>query len=282
MKKWNLIVDVAECTNCQLCTLASMDEYVGNDWPGYSAPMPKHGHRWIDIKQKERGQVPMLDIAYVPTMCNHCDDPPCAKAAKDGAVVKRDDGIVIIDPVKARGQKEIVEACPYGHVWWNEELHIPQHWPFDAHLIDQGWTQTRGEQSCPTGAMRALLIEDAEMARIAREESLDVLSPELGTRPRVYYRNLWRYSTAFIGGTLSREKDGIVDCVEGARVTLLKDGKTIAETSSDMYGDFKFDRLPEGSGDYIVSANAPDLVPATIKAKLSSSINLGEIRLHRQ
>ena len=67
MQKWNMIIDVAECTNCNLCTLAVMDEYVGNAWPGYSAPMPKHGHKWIDILQKERGQVPMIDIAYVPT-----------------------------------------------------------------------------------------------------------------------------------------------------------------------------------------------------------------------
>ena len=42
MEKWNLIIDVAECTNCNLCTLATMDEYVGNAWPGYTAPMPKH------------------------------------------------------------------------------------------------------------------------------------------------------------------------------------------------------------------------------------------------
>ena len=35
MKKWNMIIDVAECTNCNLCTLSAMDEYVGNDWPGY-------------------------------------------------------------------------------------------------------------------------------------------------------------------------------------------------------------------------------------------------------
>ena len=76
MKKWNMIIDVAECTNCNLCTLSAMDEYVGNEWPGYSAPMPRHGHRWIDIKQKERGQGTMIDVAYVPTMCNHCDNAP--------------------------------------------------------------------------------------------------------------------------------------------------------------------------------------------------------------
>src|SRR5271156_4680301 len=79
--QWNMIIDVAECTNCQLCALAAMDEYIGNDFPGYAAPMPKHGHRWIDILQNERGQAPMIDIAYVPTMCNHCDDAPCIEAA---------------------------------------------------------------------------------------------------------------------------------------------------------------------------------------------------------
>ena len=139
MSKWNLIIDVAECTNCQLCTLSAMDEYVDNDWPGYAAAMPKHGHRWIDILQKERGQVPTIDIAYVPTMCNHCDNAPCIKAAGDGVIAKREDGIVLIDPVKAKGRKDLVDACPYGHIWWNEEREIPQAWPFDAHLIDDGW-----------------------------------------------------------------------------------------------------------------------------------------------
>jgi Fe-S-cluster-containing dehydrogenase component len=266
MQKWNMIIDVAECTNCQLCALAAMDEYVGNDWPGYAAPMPKHGHKWINI-------------AYVPTMCNHCDDAPCMKADKVGAIKKRNDGIVIIDPVKAKGQKHLVEACPYGHIWWNEELQLPQIWPFDAHLLDQGWQQTRGQQSCPTGAMRAIKLDDRDMARMARDEGLEVIKPELGTRPRVYYRNLWRYSKCFIGGTLAAEANGVIDCVEGASIRLDKGGYTIAETTSDNYGDFKFDKLDEGSGTYVVDISAKGRSRKTVEARLGASVNLGEIRL---
>ncbi len=277
MKKWNMIIDVAECTNCNLCTLAAMDEYVGNDWPGYTRPVPKHGHRWIDILQKERGQVPMIDIAYVPTMCNHCDDAPCL-AKGGGAVKKRDDGIILIDPDQAKGRKDLVEACPYGHIWWNEEHQVPQTWPFDAHLIDQGWDKTRGHLSCPTGAMRAVKLEDEEMAQMARQEGLEVMRPELKTRPRVYYRNLWRYTKCFIGGTVSAEAGGVVDCIEGARVRLTKDGAVIAETASDNYGDFKFDKLDEGSGRYAVEVSANGR-SKTIEAVLGESINLGEIRL---
>jgi Fe-S-cluster-containing dehydrogenase component len=278
MKKWNLIIDVAECTNCNLCTLAAMDEYVGNDWPGYSAPMPRHGHKWIDILQKERGQIPMIDIAYVPTLCNHCDDAPCIKAAPKGAIKKRKDGIVIIDPVKAKGQKQIVEACPYGHIWWNEELSLPQAWTFDAHLIDQGWQQTRGQQSCPTGAMRAIQVEDDEMARLARDENLDVMKPELNTKPRVYYRNLWRFAKCFIGGSVAEERNGAVDCIEGASVQLVKDGVSVAVTTTDNYGDFKFDKLDENSGRYTVQIFASGR-SKTVEATLGASVSLGEIKL---
>jgi Fe-S-cluster-containing dehydrogenase component len=278
MKKWNLIIDVAECTNCNLCTLAAMDEYIGNEWRGYSAPMPKHGHKWINILQKERGQVPMIDIAYVPTMCNHCDDAPCMKAAPKGAIRKRGDGIVLIDPKRAKGQKQLVDACPYGHIWWNEELQLPQAWTFDAHLIDQGWQQTRGQQSCPTGAMRAVCVEDSDMARMASEQSLEVMKPELKAKPRVYYRNLWRYSKCFIGGSVSEEKDGAIDCVEGASVQLVKDGASVAVTTTDNYGDFKFDRLDEDSGAYAVQIYASGR-SKVVETSLGPSINLGDIRL---
>jgi hypothetical protein len=104
------------------------------------------------------------------------------------------------------------------------------------------------------------------------------MRPDLATKPRVYYRNLWRYSTCFIGGSVAAEANGIVDCVEGASVRLLKDGKPVADTTSDNYGDFKFDKLAEDSGAYQVEVTSKGR-KKTVEARLGASINLGEIRL---
>lgn len=276
MKKWNLIVDVDNCTNCNMCVLACADEYVGNEWPGYSAEMPKHGHRWIEIERKERGAAPMVDVAFVPVMCQQCDDAPCMKAARDGAVRKREDGIVIIDPVKAKGQKQIVDACPYGAIAWNEEKEIPQAWFFDAHLLDQGWKEPRAAQVCPTAAIKAVKADDDEMLRIIAAEELSVLHPEHGTKPRVWYKNLHRYTHAFVGGTVATEMDGVVDCVADARVRLLKDGSLVAETRSDAFGDFKIDRVPPNSGAYTVEITSGS-ARKTVDVNVAESIYIGSV-----
>src|SRR4030067_568859 len=104
MKKWNLIIDVAKCHDCNNCFISCKDEFIGNDWKPYSTSQPWHGHRWMNIMRKEKGQYPKVEVAYLPTPCMQCDDPKCMKAAKNGAIQKRDDGIVIIAPEKAQGQ----------------------------------------------------------------------------------------------------------------------------------------------------------------------------------
>lgn len=279
MKKWNLVIDVARCNNCNNCFLADRDEHVDNDFPGYAAPQPRHGHRSIDILRQERGRAPMLDVAYLPTMCNHCDDAPCVRASGDGAVYKRPDGIVIIDPQKARGKKDIVDSCPYGAIGWNEERSVAQKWIFDAHLLDQGWKEPRCAQVCPTGAIRSVKAEDAEMAEIAGTEALEVLRPELGTKPRVYYKNLYRFAKCFIGGSVAFRHDGVVDCVEAANVTLARGSTRLAEQRTDNYGDFKFDRLDKDSGAYTVEISHPRHGKKTVEVRLGESQYLGTIYL---
>lgn len=246
-QKWNMIVDVAKCDNCRGCFLAVKDEHTGNDFPGYAAAQPAQGHNWLDIRRRERGRMPLVEAHFMPVMCNHCDDAPCMKAAKDGAVRKREDGIVIIDPVRAKGQKQIVEACPYGAISWNEEKQLPQAWIFDAHLLDEGWKQTRVEQVCPTGVFRSVKVEDAEMARMAAAEGLEVLRPELGTKPRVYYRNLHLMTKCFVGGSVVKMVNGVEECAAGAEVVVSRNGQEIGRATTDAFGEWKVDRLEPGS-----------------------------------
>lgn len=279
MKKWNMVIDVALCENCNNCVVATKDEHVGNDFPGYAAPQPLHGHRWIDIKRNVRGSGSMVDAAHVPTMCNHCDDAPCVEIGK-GAVKKRDDGIVIIDPQKAKGRRDLVDACPYHAVWWNEELQLPQHWIFEAHLLDQGWQRTRGAQACPTGAMQVFKVEDTEMSVLASEGQLQVLNPEYGARPRVYYKNLHRYSKCFVGGTVLATIGGIKECIGGAAIELSQRGSTVDRMTSDTFGDFKFDGLSPNSGSYDLKISHAKYGRASTKLLLGAeSVYAGEIML---
>ncbi len=280
MKKWNLVIDIALCENCNNCVLATKDEHIDNDFPGYAAPQPKHDHHWIDIKRCVRGAGPMVDVAYLPTTCNHCDAAPCVAAAHGEAIYKRPDGIVIIDPHKGRGRKELVGSCPYGAIWWNEELQLPQKWIFDAHLLDQGWQRPRCVQACPTGALRSFQVEDEAMQEMVRRDGLETLRPELKTKARVYYRNLHRYAKCFIGGSVVVTRDGLAECLSGAEATLHAGGKLITEAVSDVFGDFKFDGLDPSGGLYRVEIRHQQFGMVARDAELrGQSIYLGEIHL---
>ena len=279
MSKWNLIVNVGRCENCHNCVIAERDEHVGNDFPGYSARAAAVGDSPIRILRRVQGSAPMVETTYLPVMCNHCDDAPCMRFA-GGAIRKRHDGIVIIDPVKARGRKDIVDACPYGAIVWNEEQQVPQTWIFDAHLLDQGWKQPRCQQVCPTDVFEAVKLDEAAMKEKAAREGLEVLKANLETKPRVWYRGLERWETCFIGGSVSAEVAGVVECIQGANVTLFQGGKPIATTVSDGFGDFRIDNLPEDGGAYRVEVSHAH-GSAGRDGVLGESVYLGELTLVR-
>ena len=280
MKKWKLIIDVEKCEDCNNCFLSCKDEHVDNTFPGYSIPQPLHGQSWMNIMRKERGQFPVIDVAYLPVPCMHCENAPCIKAAKGGAVYRRDDGVVLIDAEKAKGQKDIVKACPYEAVWWNEEKNVPQKCTFCAHLLDEGWKEPRCVQACPTGALRVVFAEDSEMEGMIESENLEYFHPEFKTNPGVTYKNLYRYLKCFIGGGVAFEKDGVSDCAEGAKVTLSKDSKIIAEATTDPFGDFKFDHLEENSGKYTLEVLFRDYGKKTLDVDLKKSLYVGIIQYY--
>jgi hypothetical protein len=82
-----------------------------------------------------------------------------------------------------------------------------------------------------------------------------------------------------VGGSLAGSAGGVSECVEGARVTLKKDGRQIAQTLSDPYGEFKFSGLEEGSGAYRVEVAAERYAAKAVDFDLKSSTYLGTISL---
>jgi Fe-S-cluster-containing dehydrogenase component len=282
MKRWALEIDVKRCINCSNCILATKDEYVGNVFPGYSAEQPPEGIETIKIVRHVRGEGSSTDISYIPKTCNHCDDAPCIKAAGDGSIYKRADGIVMIDPVKAKNRRELVDACPYGMILWNRQAAVPQNWNFDAHLLDAGWTEPRCAQACPTNAIRALKLDDEELAKRIEEEGLSTLNPELNTKPRVFYRGLNEVLCHLITGNICEVAgNGRQQNLAGVEVVLIDSAEGgERSTKTDAFGDFRFDGLTADVSTIEVRLRRNGMEIPIASRQRSGSLNLGTLYIN--
>jgi tetrathionate reductase subunit B len=267
-----MIIDMTKCNGCYNCQVACKDEHVGNDWTPIAKPQPDTGQFWMRCEDIVRGQVPKVKVAYMLHICQHCSEAPCIKACKSQAIYKRGDGAVIIDPTKCRGQRNCLAACPYGVIYYNEDLQLAQKCTWCAHLLDQGWKEPRCVDACPTGALK--FGEESEFkAQIAKSE---ILKPEEKAGVRTYYIGIPKRFVA--GSVWDPEAD---ECLEGVTVTLRDvQGNKVASLETDNFGDFWF----EGLG---VSTYSLDLQKAGYKphklAEVSTEkdINVGDIALHK-
>ena len=266
------VIDVSRCNGCYNCQIACKDEHVGNDWTPYAKPQPDTGHFWMKLTEKVRGQVPKVKMSYVAVPCMHCENAPCMAECKANAIYRRDDGLVVIDPVNCTGCMSCVDACPYGVIYYNEAMRIAQKCTGCAHLLDQGWEVPRCVDACPTDALRFGEEEDFKDL-IADAE---VMLPEAGCSPRVYYLNLPK---RFVAGTIfDPEEDEVLI---GASLTLTNEETGEAVTAStDNFGDFWFKGLAVGS--YTLLIEAEGYLPQKIeKISTEEDVNVGDIALYR-
>ncbi len=267
-----LIIDLTKCNGCHNCQIACKDEHVGNDWSPIAAPEPLTGQFWVKVSDTVRGSFPKVKVAYLLTICQHCDNAPCIDACPNGAIYKRSDGIVIIDPEKCKGSKNCIEACPYeGVIYFNEDLNIAQKCTFCAHLIDKGWEETRCSDACPTGALT--FGEEDELEDLIAEA--ETLKPELGTRPRVYYKGLPK---RFIAGTVFDPKADEVLIDAEVDILNISNGKHTSARTDD-FGDFWVDGLLPDRYTVIIrkSGYSEKRLDTDITGK---DVNLGDIAMH--
>ena len=102
MTRYVMVADLRRCVGCQTCTAACKEA---------NATPP--GVQWRRVLDMEAGQYPDVRRIFLPTGCQHCDEPPCMEVCPSTATRKRDDGIVTIDYDICIGCSYCAVSCPY-------------------------------------------------------------------------------------------------------------------------------------------------------------------------
>jgi Fe-S-cluster-containing dehydrogenase component len=278
MARYGMLIDIDRCNGCYNCYMACRDEFEGNDYLPYSVAQPAEGKSWMKIIEKERGSTPKVKVDYICIPCLQCSDAPCVNKSSDGAVYRRPDGIVIIDPEKAKGNKDILLNCPHRLIYWNEEKDIPQKCTFCAHLLDKGWKEPRCVEACPDGALVFGDLDDpsSEISRLMSKSKTEELNPEFKLRPNVRYIDLPKI---FIAGEIVLG-DKTDECAAGIKV-YLSDGAGMIETQTDSFGDFEFDGLKQGRT-YNIRVEHKGYLAVDRQVVTYSDTNLGVIELDKK
>jgi Fe-S-cluster-containing dehydrogenase component len=274
--RYGIVVDVTKCNGCYNCFVACKDEFCGNDFPPYSLSQPMLGHYWMRIAEKERGKYPKVKVAYTAIPCMHCDQASCVKKAPDGAIYRRPDGIVIIDPVKSQGRKDLLATCPYGVIYWNEETQLPQKCSLCAHLLDQGWKEPRCVEACPTEALVFGDLDDpaSAIAKLVVTGKTEPLNTDYRMAEKVRYIGLPK---RFIAGSVVFADTE--ECAEGVKVAVTREGEK-RTIFTNNYGDFEFEDLAAGVT-YSVKIEASGYKSQKLDAQTAEDVYLGEIFLKR-
>ncbi|MDR3209448.1 MAG: 4Fe-4S dicluster domain-containing protein [Oscillospiraceae bacterium] len=212
-----------------------------------------------------------MRIHYTARLCNHCDRAACLAACPHGAIYRREDKLVLIDPEKCQGCRACQAVCPYDVIFFNDDLGVSQKCTGCAHLLDHGVGQPRCADACPTDALVFGEEEDLQDFIVGAQ----VLEPESGLRPRVYYRNI---PGSFIAGAVYDpvEKEVVI----GAKCRATNGYKTI-EARTDDYGDFWFNDLQPGIYEVVIEAVGYEY-KVFERVNAVSSVNLGDIPLARR
>lgn len=210
-RKFVMVVDLARCKNAKKCVSAcNKSHFVTGE------------NAWLKVYKMQDS--PESSPYWQPTLCMHCDKPPCVKVCPVDATFKRRDGLVLIDNDRCIGCRFCMAACPYSTRVFNWEepaqgetteinLHLEHisHSPdyagapsqkgtvdkcdFCPHMIDQN-ELPHCVTACPNGvfffgdAYEDTVTNGDETFRLTellKEKAGYRMMENFGTEPSVYY-----------------------------------------------------------------------------------------------
>jgi len=178
--RYGFLVDLRRCIGCHTCSVVCKSE---NDVP--------LGVWRAWVKQIEKGIYPDVRRSFLPLLCNNCERPICVTVCPVRANKKRPDGIVTYDPHRCVGCRYCMAACPYEVRYLHPFKKIVEKCHWCLHRVEAG-LEPACVAACPSGArvFGNLLDPQSKIARLIANNPVQVIQPEMGTDPRVYYIGL--------------------------------------------------------------------------------------------
>ena len=127
-----LVIDQERCIGCEACTIACRNENQGT--VGFIRVRTQDAA----AKDVPVGSFPELRMIFMPLVCNHCEDPPCADACPVDAIEKRADGVVLLDQEACDGCGACVDVCPYEAISFDTNNEVAEKCNLCSHRIEKG------------------------------------------------------------------------------------------------------------------------------------------------
>jgi molybdopterin-containing oxidoreductase family iron-sulfur binding subunit len=209
VRRWTMIIDLRYCDGCQSvgkppqCTTGCIE--------GHFAPEPME---WIQVFE---ATLPGDGTQFIPTPCQHCQNPPCTNVCPVAATFATPEGSILIDQNRCIGCRICMAACPYDRRFFNwGDPPMPIEATHADYMIEHQTPAKRGTvmkcdfcpdmaragilpycaQGCPHKAIYYGDLEEdtatngeqvVSVRRFLSEHQAYNLKEDLGTKPRVYY-----------------------------------------------------------------------------------------------
>ncbi len=177
MPLYGMAIDLSQCIGCHACTIACKSEH----------DIPIGVWRcWV--KEVEKGYFPETQREFLPVLCNQCSDAPCQNICPTGALFRRPDGIVDLDPAWCIGCKACMVACPYDQLFIDPNTNTAEKCNFCANRLETG-LEPACVVVCPTQCRIFGDREDpgSRLSGLIAREAVTVRKAEYNTSPNIYY-----------------------------------------------------------------------------------------------
>jgi tetrathionate reductase subunit B len=201
---YGIILDIDKCIGCGKCAKSCKLEndvpaepFFFRTWVEYYTVMndgsveivsPNGG---IDGFKQTVADEDIFKSFFVPKMCNHCAKSPCVQVCPVGATYDSPEGIVLVDDKYCIGCRYCVQACPYGCRFIHPVKKVAGKCTLCYHRLVKDLAPACMEV-CPTGARLYgnLRDKESELVRFLKENTTQVLRPNLNTGSKLYYKGL--------------------------------------------------------------------------------------------